>query len=161
MDWSRNERHSAAPGARLRLRVPPDPQFGRYVRAHVAAFASALDIPHAELADFLNAVGEALANAIEHSGVPEPIDVSVWLDSGDHLVATVVDRGVGFTASGPVAGDRPLPDALAERGRGIPIMRTCSDSFSVRTAPGKGTAVTIGHLVQQRGRRQKTRYAAG
>jgi serine/threonine-protein kinase RsbW len=148
MDGSNIEQRRTAPGAGLRLRVPPDPELGRYVREQVALFAASLDISEADLGDFHSALGEALANAIEHSGAREPIEVSVRLLPSDELVATVVDRGVGFERCGAVATPE-LPDEFAERGRGLPIMRTCSDRFAVRTSPGKGTAVMLGRYVRR------------
>jgi stage II sporulation protein AB (anti-sigma F factor) len=159
MEGSRIEERPATLGARLRLRVPPDPQLGRYVREQIIAFASALDIPEADLGDFLTALGEALANAMEHSGAREPIEVSVWLVGSDQLVATVVDRGVGFEPSATAASEPHLPDSLSERGRGLPIMRRCSDIFSVRSAPGQGTAVTLGRFVNRES--DRLRFAAG
>jgi stage II sporulation protein AB (anti-sigma F factor) len=160
MEWSKIEERPATLGARLRLRVPPDPQLGRYVREQIVAFASALEISENDLGDFLAALGEALANAIEHSGATEPIEVSVWLVGGDQLIATVVDRGVGFSPTESAVLEPHLPDAFSERGRGLPIMRTCSDIFSVRSAPGRGTAVTLGRYVR-RPAAGRLRYAAG
>jgi anti-sigma regulatory factor (Ser/Thr protein kinase) len=130
----------------LSLRIPPDPRLGRTVRGQIVAFAAPLAIPPADLADFLSAVGEALANAIEHSGVHEEIDVTVWLAPDGHLVATVADRGVGFEPPAATSDTR-RPEMLAERGRGIGIMQTCSHRFSISSAPGRGTVVTIGRRV--------------
>ena len=148
MDGSRIEERSAALGACLRLRVPPDPQLTRYVREQVIAFVSAMEIAPTDLGDFLTALGEALANAMEHSRACEPIEVSVRLAGTDHLIASVVDRGVGFEPA-ETAATPELPDALAERGRGLSIMRSCTDIFSVRSVPGEGTAVTLGRLVRR------------
>ncbi len=93
------------------------------------------------------AVGEALANAIEHAHTREPIEVSAWLHD-DGLFAAVCDRGVGFPAN-----DRSLvmslPDAFAERGRGLPLMQRCADVCSVRSTPGEGTRVTLGLCVNR------------
>jgi len=95
------------------------------------------------------AVGEALANAIEHAHTREPIEVSAWLHD-DGLFAAVRDHGVGFPAN-----DRSLatslPDAFAERGRGLPLMQRCADVCSVRSAPGEGTRVTLGLRVNRTG----------
>lgn len=135
-------------GAHLRLRVPPDPKMGRYVREQVMAFASALGIVDVELGDFVTAIGEAMANAMEHSGAHNPIEVSAWLVGPDRLVATVIDDGVGFTPKTGV--DANLPDSLAERGRGLPIMRRCADEFSVTSTPGRGTTVTLGRNLRRR-----------
>jgi anti-sigma regulatory factor (Ser/Thr protein kinase) len=132
------------------LHIPPDPKLGRYVRDEITAFAATLRINKTDIDDFLSAIGEALANAVEHSGVRDEIEVRVWLEDGDRLLGSVVDRGVGFEPAGSPASRACLPDILAERGRGIPIMRSCSDNFSVESAPGQGTAVTIGRIVHRR-----------
>jgi anti-sigma regulatory factor (Ser/Thr protein kinase) len=110
------------------------------------AFAASLQIRNAEFADFVIAVGEAVANAIEHASTQDAIEVSAWF-AGDYLFATVVDRGVGFEPAGTDAP--PLPPEFVERGRGLPIMRQCSDVFTVRSAPGRGTAVTLGHRIRE------------
>ena len=55
-------------GAHLRLRVPPTRKWARYVREQIVAFASALGIVDVELGDFVTAIGEAMANAMVHSG---------------------------------------------------------------------------------------------
>ncbi len=128
------------------------------MRENVLAFASTLAIPNDDMGDFLTAIGEALANAIEHSGSHDPIEVSVWMVGGDRLIATVVDRGIGFEPTGSGTSEPRLPDSFAERGRGLAIMRSCSDIFSVRSTPGHGTAVTLGRFVH---RDEPLSYAAG
>lgn len=106
------------------------------------AFAHAQGIEDADVLDFVGAVGEALANAIEHAHTQKPIDVVAWtLD--DRLFASVHDRGVGFVPNERTIAKK-LPEAYAERGRGLPIMRRYADVFSVRSVPGEGTRVTLG-----------------
>lgn len=136
----------AGAGASLRLRVPPDPRYGRYVRERVTTFASAHHIPHQDAAEFVTAVSEALANAIEHSRSPETIEISCWIVGDDQVIATVVDHGVGFEA--PEVREPTLPEPFAERGRGLPIMRRYTDLFSLRSTPGKGTSVVLGRFVR-------------
>ena len=144
----------AKAGASLRLKVPPDARYGRSVRERVAEFAFAHDIPDADADEFVTAVSEALANAIEHPGTPDTIEIACWVAGGDKLVATVVDHGVGFDADRALA-EPGVPDLLAERGRGLPIMRRYTDLFSIRSVPGKGTAVTLGRSVRHGARRQR------
>jgi anti-sigma regulatory factor (Ser/Thr protein kinase) len=155
-----NERRSAAPGAQLRLCVPPDPRLGVYVRHEVLAFAELHGITDDEVLDFVSAIGEALANAIEHGRPTEPIEVMAWLLGEDRLFASVLDKGVGFSPA-----DRSissvLPDAFAERGRGLPIMRECADVFSVRSSPGHGTRVTLGCYVNRSANELARDTAAG
>jgi anti-sigma regulatory factor (Ser/Thr protein kinase) len=142
------EKRPRAPQAQLCFSVPPDPKLTGYVRRQVIAFAETQGIDDEKVIDFVAAIGEALANAIEHSQTSEPIEISAWLLGEDRLFASVVDHGVGFAVD--ERNRQPaLPEAFAERGRGLPIMRTCSDVFNVRTAPGQGTRVTLGCHVQR------------
>lgn len=137
-----NEKRQSGPGAQLRLCVPPDAKLGVFVRQEVIAFTEAHGIDDTEVCDFISAIGEALANAIEHAHTSEPIEVSAWL-LDDRLFASVRDRGIGFEPSDRTLS-ATLPDVYAERGRGLPIMRRCADMFSVRSTPGEGTSVTLG-----------------
>jgi anti-sigma regulatory factor (Ser/Thr protein kinase) len=125
----------------LEFRVPPVPHVARVVRDGVSEFAEAHGIGHDDLSHFLTALGEALANAIEHAEATGPIHIEVRIDSGS-IVATVADDGVGF-APGDL-GEPSLPDPTAERGRGLPIMRRCCDIFSITSERGKGTRIVIG-----------------
>lgn len=145
------------PEAILHFRIPPHPHLSRVVREGVTEFARPHGIPDEELALLLTALGEAIANAIEHAKAERPIEVEVRLEA-DRIVATVRDDGIGFEA-GP--GIEPtLPDPAAERGRGLPIMRRCSDIFAIDSVAGKGTSVVLGrylrppanaHLASERG----------
>lgn len=127
----------------IRLRIPPNPRYARTVRDAIVAFASLHGVHETDLEALLFAVGEALANAIEHSNTHSDIEVLSYID--DHkIMATVIDRGTGVPHV-PL-GRLPLPDALSERGRGIPIMQRCADIFDMQRLPEGGTAVTLGRL---------------
>jgi len=142
-----NQTGPSADRTSLRLTVPPDARFSRYVRERVARFAACFDVPDADALEFLVAVAEAFANAVEHARTPHRIEVRCWIVQREQLMATVVDHGVGFSLD---AVDERVPEAFAERGRGLPIMRQYADVFSVQTAPGKGTAVVLGRYVGRR-----------
>ena len=79
----------------------------------------------------LLAVGEAVANAVEHAYGPDggTVEVEVAVEH-DHLVATVRDHG-RWRGS-------PAPD----RGRGMRIMRACTVDMAVDTSDG-GTEVRL------------------
>ena len=133
------------PEAVLGLRIPPRPQLSRLVRERVGDFASRRGIGGEDLEVFLSALGEAVANAIEHAGTTAPIELECRI-SDDRILATVQDEGVGFDHAAEMAA--ALPELSAERGRGLPIMRRCTDVFEVRTAPGQGTRVRIGRYLR-------------
>ena len=138
------------PEAVLDFKVPPEPRASRAVRESVARKARAHGVSEEDLDLFLTALGEAIANAVEHGAVDTTmaIEVEVRIDE-DRIVGTVQDNGRGFTPSS--LAEPILPDANSERGRGLPIIRRCSDFFAVTSAPGKGTAVLLGRYFQTSG----------
>lgn len=136
-----------AVGASLRLRVPPDGRYGKYVRERLTSFAEAFPLGEDELRAFVTAIGEAVANAVEHSKSADVIEVAAWVVDDEKLIATVVDTGVGFAAPAAIV-DPELPPVTAERGRGLPIMKSCTDLFTVRSQPGQGTSVILGRYLR-------------
>ncbi len=120
------------------------------------SFAGNHEINNQELEEFIFAVGEALANAIEHSRTSDVIEVHCQIED-DKILATIVDSGAGFTTD-PLA-NIALPDALDERGRGLPIMRRCTDIFAVHSVPGRGTAVVLGRYLHGTGDADQERAA--
>lgn len=132
-------------GRSLRVRIPPNARFSGSVRHQVLSFAGGHEMNNQELEEFIFAVGEALANAIEHSRTSDVIEVNCQIED-DKILATIVDSGAGF-ATDPVPSVT-LPDVLTERGRGLPIMRRCTDIFAVHSVPGRGTAVVLGRYLR-------------
>ena len=129
------------------MRVPPNARFSSRVRHEVMSFADRFELTQRELEDFIFAVGEALANAIEHSHSTDVIEVRCRIQD-DKILATIVDTGSGFSPG--AAPKVTLPDRLSERGRGLPIMRRCSDIFAVHSVPGRGTAVVLGRYLRKK-----------
>jgi anti-sigma regulatory factor (Ser/Thr protein kinase) len=125
----------------LDFRVRPEPHRSRGARDAIVDFARSNGVEGDDLAYFATAVGEALANAVEHARAEVPIAVEVRV-APDRIVALVQDSGVGFQSS--LVADAELPEPDAERGRGLPIMRRCCHIFAMNSVPGKGTAVLLG-----------------
>jgi anti-sigma regulatory factor (Ser/Thr protein kinase) len=132
----------------LAFRVPPRPRFARVIRGRIADFARRSGIDERDLPEFLTAVGEAVANAIEHSGVNQSIDVECRAGH-DRIVAVVRDAGAGFDAATVGNAMNDLPADEDERGRGLAIMQRCSDIFALESAPGVGTSVLVGRMIRQ------------
>jgi anti-sigma regulatory factor (Ser/Thr protein kinase) len=103
-----------------------------------------MGVPEWVLPDVLSALGEALANAIQHSSNAAPIEVQCQV-SDDRIVATVRDFGVGLSGR-PDPTFTPACDL--ERGRGFAIMRAFSDVFEARSVPGGGTLVVVGRYLR-------------
>jgi anti-sigma regulatory factor (Ser/Thr protein kinase) len=127
----------------FRMKVEPHPRAGRAVRDGFLGFARAHAIPQPDVDEFIIALGEALANAFEHAAATRQVEASCWIVGRDKLVAAVVDGGHGLPPTAPLIGPAPMPQPLAERGRGFSIMQRCTDAVAVRTVPGKGTAIIL------------------
>jgi anti-sigma regulatory factor (Ser/Thr protein kinase) len=125
------------------------------VRSRISSHARRRGVSEPDLEHFLTAVGEALANAIEHAKSEHPIRIRFRLDDLT-ITATIADAGIGFPASCLAAG---LPHPMSENGRGLPLMQRCSDIFQVRSIPGKGTAVLIGRRLLRKATTQQCRSA--
>jgi anti-sigma regulatory factor (Ser/Thr protein kinase) len=151
-----NHGHDAPRGRSLRVRIPPNARCSGNVRHQVLSFAGNHEINNQELEEFIFAVGEALANAIEHSRTSDVIEVHCQIED-DKILATIVDSGAGF-ALDPLA-NIALPDAFNERGRGLPIMRRCTDIFAVHSVPGRGTAVVLGRYLRRKANADQERVA--
>ncbi|MBV8423945.1 MAG: ATP-binding protein [Candidatus Eremiobacteraeota bacterium] len=123
----------------LNLRVPPNPWNVSKVRDQLIRFGTDLRMSPEALEDFVTAIGEAFANAIEHARTVEPVDINIR-SQGEHIVAMVRDRGCGIDPRRVL--DR-LPPATTERGRGIPLMRRCSSSIEISEPIGGGTLIVL------------------
>lgn len=130
----------------LDLRVAPRAQRGAGLRRRIREFAKGALGAESDLAEFTAAVGEAFANAVEHGHSGSVIQVHCRIDS-NKIVATIIDSGGGFSDSVPARFD--LPQADADRGRGLSLMRHFTDIFAVRSIAGGGTAVVLGRYLRK------------
>ena len=138
-----DDRISAGVAREFRISVPPDPHAMGAVRDRIAAYAREAGMTREELGDFVTAISEALANAMEHAHTSTEIELTCRLLDGA-VLATVTDRGIGFVQE-PLRAN--FPPATVERGRGMSIMRCCTDIFAVESEPGKGTSVLLGRYL--------------
>lgn len=125
----------------LRLRIPPLPHFARTARRTFAKFVGLHGLDGWETQSLVFALGEAVANAIQHAGSRQAIEIRVRV-AGDSVVTTVKDRGCGIAA--PPSGRVALPSVFAEAGRGFAIMQRFTDFLEVNTRAGHGTVVKFG-----------------
>jgi anti-sigma regulatory factor (Ser/Thr protein kinase) len=96
-------------------------------------------LPDSEPAEGLVlAAAEALNNVIDHA-TGDAFVVAVDLD-GIVATVTVVDVGPGFD----VPDDPEMPDALANRCRGLAMMHALADGVDIVSSPA-GTTVTLRH----------------
>jgi stage II sporulation protein AB (anti-sigma F factor) len=125
----------------LQLRIPPLPRYVRSARGALNAFGTYHHIEPRDLENLTFALGEALANAIEHAHTQNDIAIGFQIDDSA-VIATVSDQGRGLTTPPPNAAR--MPRDLTETGRGFAIMQRCTDFFDIRSAPGEGTVITMG-----------------
>ena len=116
-----------------------------FSRVAVASFASALDPTLEELNDIKTAVSEAVTNAIVH-GYREKmgkIYITASITDKNIIRIKVRDRGVGIEDIEQAR--QPLFTTLGgERaGLGFAVMESFTYKVRVRSAPGRGTTVTL------------------
>lgn len=115
-------------------------------RSLVAAFVCQMDPTMEELSEIKTAVSEAVTNAIVHGYREKKGNVYISVSrSADRTVRiSVRDHGCGI--ADVEAARRPLftSDSSGERGgMGFSIMENFSDRLAVKSAPGRGTTVTM------------------
>ena len=123
-----------------------------FARAAAAAFAAQLDPTMEELGDIKTAVSEAVTNCIVHAYPDElgKITMRLRILAGGELEISIKDTGRGIE---DVARARePLFTTGGEErsGMGFTIMESFMDKVTVRSAPGKGTRVTMRRRVLPR-----------
>lgn len=116
-----------------------------FARSVVAAFAAQADPTMDELADIRTAVSEAVTNCIVHA-YPDcigPVTITAALREDGVLRVTVTDKGRGIEDV-PKAMQPMFTTGGPERaGLGFAVMESFMDSVKVRSAPGRGTRVTL------------------
>lgn len=125
----------------LRLEFPSKAENIGVARLAVAAFASHLPFTVSEVQhDLRVAVSETVTNAVVHAYPEGPGRVVVAAGIADgRLTVTVQDWGRGFD---PGVAAEPDPEA-EHMGIGLQIVKACVDQVRIRSAPGRGTRVTM------------------
>ena len=128
-----------------RLEFPSLSSNEAFARSCTACFAAQLDPTLEELGDLKTAVSEAVTNCIVHAYPNEAGRVSLRLRilEGDILEVRIRDWGTGI--QDVERAREPLFTTGGEErsGMGFSIMECFMDSLRVRSAPGKGTVVTM------------------
>ena len=123
-----------------------------YARSAVAAFAAQLDPTLEELGDIRTAVSEAVTNAIVHA-YPDEIGIirmKVRILEGDKLEIIVSDKGRGIPDLQQAMEPLFTTGGEERSGMGFTIMESFTDKLKVRSAPGKGTTVTMVRRIRRR-----------
>ncbi|MBE6991932.1 MAG: anti-sigma F factor [Ruminococcaceae bacterium] len=126
-----------------------------FARGAVACFAAQLDPTLDELGDIKTAVSEAVTNCIVHA-YPDSIGkilIKAKLDKGA-IEISVRDWGRGM--EDVEAAMRPMytTGGSDRAGMGFTIMESFMTSLSVKSAPDKGTTVTMKRRISKRASRR-------
>lgn len=123
-----------------------------FARAAVAAFAAQLDPAVDELADLRTAVSEAVTNAIVHA-YPQrlgTVTLTVKLYDNGKIRVIVRDRGQGIPDVEKAMEPLFTTGGEERSGLGFSVMESFTDRLSVRSAPDKGTTVTMDKYIALR-----------
>ena len=123
-----------------------------YARAAVSAFAAQLDPTLEEIGDIKTAVSEGVTNCIVHA-YPDSVGkiyIRLRIFEGNILEIVIRDKGLGI----PDIDDAKTPmfttGGSDRSGMGFTIMESFTDNLKVRSAPNKGTTVTMRKRISMR-----------
>ena len=133
----------------IKLEFPSKSCNEAFARTAAAAFAAQLDPTMEELGDIKTAVSEAVTNCIVHA-YPDKlgrVSMRMRILEGGVLEISVRDWGRGI--DNVERAMEPLFTTGGEdrSGMGFTIMSSFMDKLRVRSAPGKGTTVTMRRMI--------------
>ena len=123
-----------------------------FARTAAACFAAQLDPTLEEVNDIKTAVSEAVTNAIVHA-YPDTLGkilLKLRIREGGTLEIVVKDWGVGIADVEQARVPLFTTGSEERAGMGFTIMESFMDTLRVRSAPGKGTTVTMRRAIAQR-----------
>ena len=123
-----------------------------FARTAAACFAAQLDPTLEEVNDVKTAVSEAVTNAIVHA-YPNTIGkvvVKLRIKEDHSLEIVVKDWGVGIEDIDQARTPLFTTGSEERSGMGFTIMESFMDTLKVRSAPGKGTTVTMSRKIARR-----------
>lgn len=134
----------------FKLSVPALSRNEAYCRSAAVAFAAQCDPTIEEIADIKTVISEAVTNCIVHAYKNSDIScdriiyISAILYDDNTFKFTIKDKGCGIPDISAAMEPLYTTDPENERsGMGMPIMKTFSDTFKVRSTVGKGTSVVF------------------
>ena len=137
----------------IKLEFPARAVNEGFARAAVAAFVSQLDPTLTELGDLKTAVSEAVTNAVVHA-YPDSLGVvqlRARILPGGELELVVKDKGVGIADVERARTPLYTTGGEERSGMSFTIMEGFTDRLRVRSAPGRGTTVTMRRRLTGRG----------
>jgi anti-sigma regulatory factor (Ser/Thr protein kinase) len=129
----------------LESRLPAQPARLAHVRRAVVAWGDAAALPEDVVEDLQLALGEALANAIEHAYRGQPAGECAY------AVSWTPDGGIDVRVD-DFGTWRPVPADPGFRGRGLLLIHQLAEHVVVEPAPHGGTTVRFRVPVRSRPR---------
>lgn len=126
--------------APVRLRLPADKTTVRTVRERLADWLEALEVRPLDQLCVQHAVGELVANVVEHAypaGATGSVALDAVIDDTGRLQVRVVDQGRWRERDGE-------PPRSPHRGNGLAMVREFVDEFTLSRGP-HGTSATVRH----------------
>ena len=123
-----------------------------FARTAAACFAAQLDPTLDEVNDIKTAVSEAVTNCIVHA-YPDTlgtVTLRLRLFPDNSLEIVVKDTGVGIADVEQARTPLYTTGGADRSGMGFTIMESFMDQMKVRSAPGKGTTVTMRRRISRR-----------
>lgn len=129
----------------VKITFPSRSVNGGFARSALSAFAAQADPTLDELADVKTAVSEAVTNCIVHAyaNTIGPITLTAALYEDGTLRVAVADKGCGIPDVSKAMEPLFTTGGAERAGLGFAVMESFMDSVKVRSAPGKGTRVTL------------------
>ena len=123
-----------------------------FARTAAACFAAQLDPTLEEVNDIKTAVSEAVTNAIVHA-YPDTLGkilLKLRIKEGGALEIAVKDWGVGIADIEQARTPLFTTGSEERSGMGFTILESFMDTLKVRSAPGRGTTVTMVRKIARR-----------
>ncbi|MBP5166738.1 MAG: anti-sigma F factor [Oscillospiraceae bacterium] len=128
-----------------RIEFPGRSSNEAFARSAAACFAAQLDPTLEELGDLKTAVSEAVTNCIVHAYPAEigKIKMKCRIMGEDILEISIKDSGCGIEDIAKAMEPLFTTGGEDRSGMGFSIMECFMDSVKVKSAPGRGTTVTM------------------
>lgn len=123
-----------------------------FARSAVACFAAQMDPTLEELGDIRTSVSEAVTNCIVHA-YPDGIGIITLrcrILKDNTLDIVIKDKGIGIADVEQAMRPMFTTGGSERSGMGFTIMESFMTSFSVSSAPGKGTVVHMRRRIQRK-----------
>lgn len=134
------------------LEFPSKSSNEAFARSAVACFAAQMDPTLEELGDIRTAVSEAVTNCIVHA-YPDKlgtITLRCRILKDNVLDIVIKDKGVGIPDVEQARRPSFTTGGAERSGMGFTIMESFMDTLRVRSAPQKGTTVTMRKRISTR-----------